>query len=244
MADGRPVVNDGLTYIDGLQLTWASTTTLTVAAGQCRDADNVNDIVLSSAVTINAATNGLNGLDQGALANSTFYAVYAIGSSFNSSLGGAILSTDTSSPLLPSNYDTYRRIGYVLTSGAAAILNFRQTGNGPDRWMFYDVMINELNGGNATAFTDVDMASSVPVGSAKMVKLQCTYTPAAAGRAALIRPDGAVAAEGWVKLQNCAAAAQISMQDILCDSLSVIEYDLENAADALSLDVRGYQDRL
>lgn len=76
------MVNAGSLYINGLGIAPGSTTTkINLAAGAARDSTNQNDIVLSSAVTINAATNGANGLDTGALGASTFYYVFVIGSS-------------------------------------------------------------------------------------------------------------------------------------------------------------------
>lgn len=76
------MVNAGSLYINGLGIAPGSTTSkINLAAGAARDSTNQNDIVLSSAVTINAGTTGVNGLDTGALAASTFYYVFVIGSS-------------------------------------------------------------------------------------------------------------------------------------------------------------------
>ena len=43
-----PVVNAGYLNVQGMQLAWASNTTLTMQAGQARDSSNVNDILLSA----------------------------------------------------------------------------------------------------------------------------------------------------------------------------------------------------
>lgn len=81
---GFPMVNAGSLYINGLGIsTGATTTKINLAAGACRDSTNQDDIVLGSAVVINAATNGANGLDTGALAATTFYHVYVIASSLS-----------------------------------------------------------------------------------------------------------------------------------------------------------------
>ena len=63
-------------------------------------------------------------MDIGTLANSTFYAVYAIGDSYGVNEGSALISANLTQPLLPADYDMYFRIGFVKTSGAAAILAF------------------------------------------------------------------------------------------------------------------------
>lgn len=80
---GFPMVNAGSLYVNGLQMAWGTNTTITVNAGAARDASNQDDIILPSSVTVNAAVNGINGLDTGSLAASTFYAVYLVGSSLS-----------------------------------------------------------------------------------------------------------------------------------------------------------------
>jgi len=90
-----PVVNKGLSYMNGLQMTWTDGDTLTIAQGQCRNSTNVNDIILArpplnngtavtTPFTVSTAIVGAGGLDQGTMANNTFYAVYVISSSENS----------------------------------------------------------------------------------------------------------------------------------------------------------------
>ncbi len=143
-----PMVNLGNLYISGLQLTWLTTTTIQVSAGQCRDHLDLNDIQLPSSITygptatpttitptyiINTAQSGALGLDilpTAGIAASTLYYVYAIGNSNNNSpsqpgfdplnLPSVILSLSASAPTLPRNYDMYRRIGCVRTDTTAA----------------------------------------------------------------------------------------------------------------------------
>jgi hypothetical protein len=83
---GRPIANDASKYINGLGIApGATTTTLALSSGAARDSTNVADIGLSADVTINAANVGANGIDTGALAASTFYYVFVIGSSLSAS---------------------------------------------------------------------------------------------------------------------------------------------------------------
>ena len=78
-------------------MSFATTTTLSVAQGQARDSTGLNDIVLSlppqndgtaitTAFTIDSALSGAGGLDTGTIGNSTHYAVYVIASSSNSAI--------------------------------------------------------------------------------------------------------------------------------------------------------------
>ena len=84
MTINTPITNSGLYYINGLELAYVSTTTMTVNFGRCRDSTNSNDISVglpipvaatqtgvepvaagTGAVTINIAANGVAGLDSG-----------------------------------------------------------------------------------------------------------------------------------------------------------------------------------
>lgn len=241
MTATSPIVNAGFKYINGFRLAWTSGTVITATAGQCRDSDNINDITSSATLTLNAATVGANGLDQGALANNTFYAVYAIGDSYNKVDTAIILSTNTSAPLLPYQYNMSRRIGYVLTSGAAAILNFVQDGSGSDRWMWYDAAISELSAGTSAAYATVDCASSVPL-QATMVTFLATLTPTGNADAAFLRPLGAVAANGMAKLGGSQAGVAMNANvTVPCNAAASIEYKVTGT---LSLLTQAYLDQL
>jgi hypothetical protein len=144
-----PRFNKGAYYLTGCQMTYLTTTTMSIAVGQARDSTNSNDINVTSAVTINVRNNGVNGLDQGTFAPNTFYGVYVIGNSnandttllaaavqptppiqppttITASTGGlfqpgqAILSANLTTPVLPVGYDMYRRVGYILSNATAA----------------------------------------------------------------------------------------------------------------------------
>lgn len=240
-----PIVNKAYkSGIQGLNLAYATATTITIAAGQVRDSTNVNDIVLASAATINTANTGLNGLDQGSMANNTFYAVYLIGDSTGYSTTGGIISTDTDSPLLPGGYDMSRRIGFLLTNGSAQILEFFQEGNGIDRWMWYGTLISELANGNATTFTDIDMATSVP-SIATNVVLQVDLTPASAANQAKFRPNGSGSTNGLAQVSGDVGAVETKNQIIVpCDSSAIVEYLVSNGSDSVDVYVAGYLDTL
>lgn len=246
MAVETPVVNAPNLYINNLQLAWASNTTLTVAAGQARNSTNVNDIILSAAVTINAANSGvINGIDQSALAASTMYAVYAVGDSTQNNAAGAVVSTSFSAPSLPVGYDMYRRIGAVLTDGSSHFLLFWQYGDANLRDMYYDVGISELSGGSSTSYAEVDLATSVPPIDCQ-VRLLVTFTPDGATEVAHFLPYGSSATNGIVQFGYGVAAAQIGMAVVpskLKSSAPTIQYKVASG-DTLSLSTAGYQDVL
>jgi hypothetical protein len=79
-------------------------------------------------LTINCATTGANGLDAGALANSTWYAVYVIYNPTTDTTAG-LMSASFSSPTMPSGYTAKARLGAFITSGSALFHGIRQAGD-------------------------------------------------------------------------------------------------------------------
>jgi hypothetical protein len=143
--------------IDGLVLSTAgSSTTLSYAAGCCRDSTDAASLTLAAGTKLLAATwalgSGSNGLDTGAVANSTWYHVWAI-----SKAGGAnpdiLFSLSATAPTMPSTaYVLKRRIGAVKTDGSGKITLFHQMGD----TFLWDAGVQDVNttvGATATLFT-------------------------------------------------------------------------------------------
>lgn len=242
---GLPPVNAPELYIYGLNIARASDSTLTVSAGRARNSSNLNDIILESAVTIDAAVNGANGLDIGSLANNTFYAVYVIDDSFKNSEAAAILSADLDSPLLPTDYDMYRRIGYVKTDGTADLLEFRQVGSGKDRWMWYDVAIaTDITAGASATFAAVDLSDGIPsLATGGMVNILASFDPTAGNDTLELRPGDSTATDGYARLSGSAAGVtKIDNMVVPYDATTGIDYKVTGSATALS--VAAYLDQL
>lgn len=238
-----PIENAGMLYITGMKLSFNTTALIDVAAGQCRNSTNINDIIMSTGVTINTALTGAGGLDQGTIANSTLYNVFAIGDSTGYSTTSALIST-ASSPLMPYGYDMFRLIGHVKTDGSALILAFRQTGNDSTRRMTYDTLIQVLNAGAATSFTNVDCSASVP-STAKAVVLQCAYTPATAGTNQLkLRCDGSASTNGSVQANGTVNAVVAQSQLFVPVAAGIFEYLVSNGSDAATINLSAYDDEL
>lgn len=241
-----PLVNAGLMYINGLRLTWTSTTAISVASGQCRNSSDVNDITLSAAVAVLTTVQGAGGLDQGTIAASTFYAVYAVGDSTGYESGSAVISTSATQPLLPAGYDMYRRIGYVLTDGSSHFLEFRQDGIGSDRWMWYDTAIaTDITAGSSATFAAVSLALSVPAltSTKSLVTLLTAFTPTAAADKLALRPGDSSSTNGCVIVSaDVAGVAHTSMQTLPYDATTGVDYKVTGTAVALS--VAAYMDQL
>lgn len=239
-----PIVNAGLKYVNGLIPSYASTTTLSVAAGQCRNSNNVNDIVLGSAATISTAVQGAGGLDNGTIAANTMYAVYVVADSTGYNDTAGMISTSFTAPNIPGGYDMYFRIGSWLTDGSSHFLPGQYQGDGLERWFVYDTLISELSAGTATSFTDVNLASSVPL-MATLVMLQANMTPATADNQLKLRRNGSSSTNGSVQVYGSVATKVSSCQVIVpCDSSAIVEYLVSNGSDAATLLTAGFLDVL
>lgn len=224
---GTPIVNAPSLYLQGMQLVWLSNTTLSVNVGQARDSSNTNDIfnyglnngtstpTATTFLTINAANNGANGLDVGALANNTYYGVYIIGDSGQFNPTAAILSSNLVAPSLPYGYDMYRRLGYVLTNGAAHILKFWQTNSGSSRKMWYDAPIEVVTAGTSASYLAVSLVTAVPLTAPTDVTFAVQLTPTAAGDAVGLRPTGATSTFGYANVSGDVTAVQ-HIDSIVC----------------------------
>lgn len=238
-----PIVYDPFPYLTGMNLSFNTTALINVAAGQCLDSTKANFIVISDTVIINTALTGAGGLDQGSIAASTLYNVFAIGDSTLNNDGSALMST-ASSPLMPYGYDMFKLIGHVKSDGSSLILAFGQTGNGTTRRMTYDTLIQVLNAGNATTFTNVDCTASVPL-TAKALVLESSFTPATAGTNQLkLRRDGSASTNGSAQANGTVNAVASLSQLFVPITAGIFEYLVTNGSDAATINLSAYDDEL
>lgn len=237
----QQVVNLAFKYINDLTLAWASNTTLSVSSGQCRDSQNVYDIVISSAITINSAVNGANGLDTGSLAASTWYAVHAIGDSTNYNDGATILSLSATAPYLPAGYDVQRRIGWVRTDGSSHFLVFYQDGKGDRRDYFWDAVITVLNASGSDTYDDVDCSGAMP-STSKIAKINWTFNPATQTNVFTVRPTGSSSTTGPTGQAAVISVNSKGFAEFVTNSSQSLDYITTHANDDLTLGVMGFVD--
>ena len=176
-----PVVNAAYLNVQGLQLAVASNTTMTMAAGAARNSTNENDIILNAPVTINAAANGINGLDTGVLVLSALYAVYVVGDSSQNNPAGAVISANASAPLMPVGYDMYRLVGYVRTDASVHFLAGYWSGSSNERTFTYDAPITVGTTNASAAYADIDLSTLVPIVDNLLVSIAYNFAPNADG---------------------------------------------------------------
>lgn len=247
MSVNSPVVNAGISYVNGLSMAYVDTTHLTVSAGAARDSTNVNDIVNSASVTFLTTRVGANGVDVAAVTTSSIYALYIIGSSTDSATTACLASLNLTTPSLPSNYDMFRRIGWIFSDGSSHITKFWQIGtSGGGRKMYWDVAVSVLAGGSSTTYANVDLSAVVPPLANTDVLFIATYTPNSALNIAHFLIYGSSATNGMVQIGGGVAAAQVSnivVPSALNTGKPEIQYKVQSS-DALTLVVEGFTDYL
>lgn len=203
-----PIVNQPSLYMNGLLLSNDATTPhtkLDVAAGICRDSNNIIDINLgnylglsgigtaNSATVINFAVNGANGLDTGSIAASTFYYIYVIADSSEKQLPAALASLSASAPTLPFGYDSIRLIGCCKTDGSSNILAYYASGTGGNKYFQWDapIAVTVTASGTSATYSAMDLSVGVPVSKFGRVSLKYKWTNNAAADALNFTPTGA-----------------------------------------------------
>lgn len=165
----------GRGYIAGLEVSVTANSTVTVAEGECLD-DTHSKLIRASAGSVSTASTGINALDTGSVATSTWYYVWVCRGASGS---GYVLSTSASSPTLPTGYDDYkRRIGAVKTDGSGNLIRQKtMPGSGSRRHVIWEanctaapfVIANAINVATHPTFTTLDFSAVVP-STAIMVK--------------------------------------------------------------------------
>lgn len=243
-----PVENQPFLYINGLNVSNNATTPNTkvnLASGQCRDVNDVMDIVLSTAVVIDTAVIGdINGLDQGVLLASKLYAIYAIGDSTNKHQPAGLISLAANSvPLMPFGYDSYRLVGYAVTDASVHFLIAYVAGNNNYRKFRFDApQATAVTAGAATSYTAVSLLAWVPAIENLPVQIAFSFTPGAASRVLNMTPGNAtgnaVTITGQVTSVVVSGNAEVLSK--VTSSTPEIDYKVSNSGDAVAINVAGF----
>ena len=247
MTSAVPIVNLASMYMNGLRISSNATTPdekLDVALGQCRDSTNVYDMSLSAAITLNIASNGLNGLDTGTVAADKLYAIHLISDPVSGNATGGLISLSVTAPTMPNGYSAFRHIGYATTDGDAdLLLGYWTGGNSGNRKFLYDApQATAITAGNATSFTAVALTKWVPAVENTPVSIAYAFTPGAASRALNLTPGNgtgsAVTITGQVTSVVVSGNAEVLAR--VTSSVPEVDYKVANSGDAVALNVAGY----
>jgi len=114
-------------HFAGLVMTRASAAQITIATGMAADSTGNTILALQTSCTASLNTSGNQGIDSGAKAANTWYAVFLIGPT-SAGVGSCIFSATTSAvvptPTLPAGYLYYAYVGRFKTDAASDISAF------------------------------------------------------------------------------------------------------------------------
>lgn len=252
-------------YADNMNISVLSNTTLSVSSGQVRDQTNSFDIPQTTQTIIDGSYVGINGLDDGTLAASTWYGVYALFDQTWKNPPAFVISRayDSRNQYATGEFSSYRsygyslRIGWVRTDSSAHFIPFIQTGNGKIRNYQWLTPVQILNAGASTTFATINVlyngCPSQIVGDSVVrlpINFRASYTPAAAADTASIRPTGSAvtAPNSPIILKNSAAAQENTYFQLLpggsnATATQEIDY-IVTTGGSLSLWIMGFQDYL
>jgi hypothetical protein len=218
-----------------------------MTTGQVRDSNDNIDIVISSAMTINAAINGYNGLDTGSLAANKMYSIFAIADSSNKNPSGFILTLQSNStPLMPYGYDSYRLVGNWPTDGSAHFLLGYYAGVSNGRSFTYDApQATAVTAGNATTYTAIDLSNLVPIPAAGVnlpVSIAYTFIPNAAGDTLKLQPANGIGDSFTVtgQVTTVHVDGNISVLAQLKSAKPEINYKVSSGTDSVAIKVIGF----
>lgn len=230
-------------YINGLTADWLSNTTLTLNVGACSDSNNIIDMVVPTALTINAATNGVLGLDTGSLGASTFYYVFVIGDSSGFNQPSGMISASATAPLMPYGYDSFRLVDVKVTDGSSHFLLSYTNGYYGDREFVYDAPLTVGSLTTGTDYAAVALTACVaPMGTPK-VNFVASITPNAAADILYLRPTGGTGAEAEL---SGVVASKAQIADLSCLAFldnngdASIDFKTTSASDAATLLVKSF----
>lgn len=204
----------------------------------------------ASPVTADITVAGAGGLDTGAEAADTWYAVYVIADTSGVNPVDGLLSVSFITPTLPAGYDIFFRLGAVRNDAALDFLEFLQTNGERNR---HHLWVNEtltttqiLAGGSAVAFATVSAAAFVPP-SSRRVLMMFEFDGNVAAADYGVRVPGATTtrAESYhTGLPGTTNAVRDSMVEIWLSTTQTLEYEVNSGASSLDISVVGYVDEL
>jgi hypothetical protein len=231
--------------VTGLVISVASNTTLSILPGNALDSFGTTLLNLPYFLTLNSGTTGVNGIDTGSVAPSTFYGIYAIGTTANPATIGSIMSTSFLFPTMPSGYNIYRRIGYALTNSASHFVAFVCTPTPSSKIYIYPSPVSVLSAGTGTSYTQIDLTGKVPALISIPVLFNSSYTANANGNYfSLIADITATTIPSFISdSANEPLVSQVSLNAALIMGAPSIYY-LVQTSDSLDLSLVSFEDYL
>jgi len=233
--------------IDGMALSWVDVSTVQIGIGLARDVNDASNIELIATQNVDLTASGINGLDTGSEAGSTWYSVWVVSGS--SGVGG-LLSAHATAPTLPAGYaSAKRRIGWIYNHADDDIQNFNQTGTGRERTIWWNetgadyMKILDAATSNGS-WTLVDVSSRVPT-TAHTMHLW-SYNTAGGATAGRLKPGDYLPADattvGWSV--NAESQSRYQNQEMPCATNKSFRYYTDSAAVDISVIMQGWAETI
>lgn len=241
-------------YINGFGISNDATTPntiLDIAPGSCLDSTGTFQLNSNVTLKINAAVNGLNGLDTGTFAAATLYAVYLVWDPVHNKAAGAMISLNQSTPLLPFGYGTFLLIGYAATiSNAAHFLpGYWTAGNASVRTFTYDAFqATAITAGASTTYANANLIAFVPNVNNTPVSIYTNFSANGAGDTLSLQAGNATGAQVIITgsvvggTAHTTTLSTVLAQPVVISTVSspVINYKVSSGSDAVAISVAGY----
>ena len=240
-------------YINGFRIFNDATTPntlLDITGGSCLDSTGTYQLSTNTNTVINAAINGLNGLDTGTFAASKVYAVYMVWDPVTFNPTGAMISLSNVTPLMPFGYSAFLLIGYATTDASIHFLpGYWTAGNTSLRTFTYDALqATPITAGTSTTYANVNLITLVPNNNNFPVSVFTNYAANAAGNtlslqgglstgAQVIITGSVVAGTAHTTALNTVLAQSVVISTVLSP---VINYKVSSGSDSVAIDVAGY----
>ena len=236
-----------------LSIKVASNTTVTVAADFVTTTDGLNYQTTAVASTVNMATTGVDALDAGTIAVSTWYAIWVVAKDDGTTK--CVASTSATAPTLPAGYTFKARVGWVRTvSGSATLYGTWQMG----RQTRYVVGLAQTTGGappilsssaNAGSWLPASVSGLVPA-TASIAHLITGTANQASGIYAAIAPNNSYTPPGGTGSTGTPYYRQYNGASIGAFDSSVVSILLESSNiywesnTAFTIWVHGWEDNI
>ena len=238
-------------FADGVNITWSNVTTISLGLGDVRDSFDAGNIILTASVDVALTRSGVNGLDTGTEATSTWYTVWAI-TGPGVSVGG-LLSTDTVNPTMPSGYTLKRRVGWIYNHSDGDVQNFLQAGSGRTRhylWQEAGADYTKIltNGTNVGSWATVDCSSLVPSTAYSMKGRAISQLAVANANNSCYPTDAEALGVSWMNLNNNASdgttggygASYMQAQEWPCIVAKSFKYRTYHSTNRMDVSIFGW----
>lgn len=230
-------------YLAGLTLSTAgASATFGISAGVAVDSTNAGMMSLSSAYTKTASAwvvgSGNGALDSGSIAISTFYHVHLIKRT-DTGVVDVLFSLSATSPILPTNYTLFRRIGSMKTDTNSQWILFSQNG---DEFLWAATVADLTNSPIGTSALTPTL--SVPQGIKVVARVRVGASNASSGASFLLNSldETSVAVGNNRTIQSVTGVNSWATLDIRTDTSGRIRSVSDTASSVYFINTYGWID--